>query len=229
MKLLPNYALIVAGGSGTRMGAELPKQFIELKGLPILMHTLNVFEESNLFNKTILVMHPDYHDYWQNLCAKHHFCVGHTLVQGGETRYHSVKNGLNALKGKNGLVAIHDGVRPLVTHTLIAKCVDAAQEHGNAVPALNPHESIRQGTFANNHSLDRNSLWQVQTPQVFNLNRLTEYYQAKWTEAFTDDASVAEIAGEKIYIVEGERENIKITTPTDLSIAETFLRLQNEC
>lgn len=228
MRLQPNYALIVAGGSGTRMGADLPKQFLELKGLPILMHTLNVFEKSNLFNEILLVIHSEYHDYWQNLCTKHHFSINHTLIKGGETRYHSVKNGLNALKGKNGLVAIHDGVRPLVTQTLIGKCVDAAQEHGNAVPALNPHESIRQGTFARNHSVDRKSLWLAQTPQVFNLNHLTDYYQAKWTEAFTDDASVAEMGGEKIYIVEGEMENIKITTPADLSIAETFLHLQNE-
>jgi 2-C-methyl-D-erythritol 4-phosphate cytidylyltransferase len=228
MKLPLNYAIIVAGGSGIRMGGDLPKQFLELNGLPILMHTLNVFQKSNLFSAIVLVMHPDYHNYWQNLCITHHFRVSHTLVEGGETRYHSVKNGLNALKGKSGLVAIHDGVRPLVTQTLIGKCIDAAQKHGNAIPAINPHESIRQGTFAHNHSVDRKDFWLVQTPQVFNLNGLTNHYQTKWTEVFTDDASVAEMGGEKIYIIEGERENIKITAPADFRIAETFLSLRNK-
>ena len=219
----PNYAIIVAGGSGTRMNSELPKQFLELKGEPILMHTLKAFWRSALFSEIILVLPHAYHDYWNRLCRQKQFDVGHSLVVGGETRFHSVKNGLDALEGKQGLVAVHDGVRPLVSVALLERCIATAQLHGNAVPAVSVHESVRQGTLEQNHSVPRENLWLVQTPQVFRLENLSEYYQQPWDKDFTDDASVAERNGQQIYMVQGERENIKITTPVDLAMAQLLL------
>lgn len=219
----PNFAIIVAGGSGTRMGTELPKQFLELKGVPILMHTMKAFWRSALFSEIILVLPHSYHDYWNRLCRQKQFEVGHSLVAGGETRFHSVKNGLDALEGKQGLVAVHDGVRPIVSVNLLERCIASAQEYGNAVPAVSVHESVRQGTLEQSRSIPRENLWLVQTPQVFRLENLMEYYQQPWNKAFTDDASVAEQAGEKICLVQGERENIKITTPLDLAIAHVIM------
>lgn len=218
-----NFAIIVAGGSGTRMGTQLPKQFLELNGIPVLMHTLNAFEESKLFSQIVLVLPADFHSHWHKLCQNHDFILEHTLIEGGDTRFHSVKNGLTALVDKQGLVAVHDGVRPLISTNLMERCIAAAQEHGNAVPVVGVHDSVRQGEFSHSHSISRDNLWLVQTPQVFRLENLREYYRQPWNKAFTDDASVAEQAGEKIFLVQGERENLKITTPVDLAIAQLLL------
>lgn len=219
-----NYAIIVAGGVGSRMSNALPKQFIELHGTPILMHTLMAFYQSGFFQEIVLVLHAHSHELWKELCIQHQFTVPHTLVKGGETRFHSVKNGLAVIAKKDGQVAIHDGVRPLVSTNLIKRCLDAAQLHGNAIPAILPAETVRIGTLTSSELANRSRLWLVQTPQVFNLQRLLQHYQTAWHESLTDDASVAEKGGEKIYMVEGEKENIKITTAVDLTIAESILR-----
>jgi 2-C-methyl-D-erythritol 4-phosphate cytidylyltransferase len=219
---LANHALIVAGGSGTRMGAETPKQFLPLCGLPILMHTLNVFNSLKPKPNILLVLPATEHLRWKELCAKYSFTVPHTLVTGGETRFHSVKNGLKALEG-DGLVAIHDGVRPLVSKDLIEKCFSVAEEKGSAIPAIKPHESIRFGTQNQSRIESRDLCWLVQTPQVFYLNEIKSFYEFEYSPNFTDDASVAEAKGKDIFIVDGERENMKITTPLDMDIATALL------
>ncbi len=217
------FAVIVAGGSGTRMGAELPKQFIELNGIPILMHTLKQFNSFLPQPEIVLVLPKNQFEVWDNLCKIHSFNLKYTLVAGGETRFHSVKNGLNTIIGE-GLVAIHDGVRPFVSSQTIKRCLQAAAKNGNAIPALKPNESVRQGTLEKSKSVDRNSVWLVQTPQVFNLKTIKECYQTEWSELFTDDASVAEECGIEITLVEGNAENIKITTPLDLVVANAILK-----
>lgn len=217
------YALIVAGGSGVRMNLRTPKQFLLLNGLPVLMHTINVFNSLNPLPEIVLVLPMSEFDTWRSLCNEYNFRVPHALVAGGETRFHSVKNGLDTINGK-GLVAIHDGVRPLVNIATIEKCFEVAMQKGNAIPAVLPHESIRIGTPENSNTMDRSKVWLVQTPQVFNAAAIKQYYQSSFQSSFTDDASVAEAAGERIFLVEGNRENIKITTRQDLIIAEELIR-----
>ncbi|NHB68970.1 2-C-methyl-D-erythritol 4-phosphate cytidylyltransferase [Perlabentimonas gracilis] len=216
------YALIVAGGSGVRMGAEIPKQFLCVNGLPILMHTLKAFQHLTPCPSIFLVLPEREHSRWDNLCKQHSFTIPHTLVVGGDTRYQSVKNGLNSIKG-DGLVAIHDGVRPLVSLALLDKCFNEALRYGNAIPAVRPVETVRMGGESNSKQVSRENCWLVQTPQVFNLSVIKRCYTSPYNPNFTDDASVAEHGGESIRIIEGERENIKITTPADIAIAEAIL------
>ena len=216
------FALVVAGGSGSRMGSAIPKQFLCLNGLPVLMHTLNDFFRSPSKPSLFLVLPSSEHGYWKELCQKHTFTVPHTIVSGGETRFHSVKNGLLAIKGE-GLVAIHDGVRPLITQDLIERCFETARRSGNAVPAVNPVESVRFGQLSESRKENRDRVWLAQTPQVFDLKLIQECYERDWQPDFTDEASVAEEDGHKINLVEGEWENIKITNPLDLIIASAIL------
>jgi len=222
LKLLNKYAIIVAGGSGTRMGESVPKQFLTINGLPILMYTIRTFSLVENLHSIITVLPQSEHLRWQQLCEQYSFNIKHTLINGGETRYHSVKNGLAAIHD-NGLVAIHDGVRPLVSMNLINKCFDHATAQGNAIPAVKPVESIRLGLAADSKTGNRDECWLVQTPQVFTIEQIKPLYQNSWQPHFTDDASVAENYGIKISLVEGERQNIKITTPFDLTLAETLL------
>ncbi len=219
----PRYAIIVAGGSGVRMGASLPKQFLPLNGLPVLMHTLKAFERTDNRIELVLVLPTNQFLAWEELCRKHSFNIKHLLVEGGETRFHSVFNGLNAI-GNTGLVAIHDGVRPLVNPELIDRCFETAAEFGSAVPAVKPNESVRAGNLTKNHSANRDNVWLVQTPQTFRVETIKECYKTPWQSAFTDDASVAEWNGLKITMIEGSPENIKITRPVDLIWAETILK-----
>lgn len=219
------YAIIVAGGTGTRMGSVSPKQFLNLNGLPILMRTINAFASSTVKPIITLVLPADQIEAWNMLCKEYSFKVPHSIVSGGDTRFQSVKNGLMTLEGE-GLVAIHDGVRPLVSHSLIERCFRFAESQGNAIPAIKPVESVRIGNAHQNRKENRDLMWLAQTPQVFNLIELKECYNVKWSDDFTDDASVAEAFGISINIVEGERENIKITSPLDLAIAETILGLR---
>ena len=216
-------ALIVAGGSGLRMNAHIPKQFLLLNGLPVLMHTLKLFNSINPPLQIVLALPNNEFETWETLCKKHSFSVPHLLVAGGETRFHSVKNGLEAINDE-GFIAIHDGVRPLVNTETIEKCFEVAMLKGNAVPAIRPNESVRIGTPESNRVENRDNLWLVQTPQVFSIEAIKRYYQTEFKATYTDDASVAEANGETIYLVEGNRENIKITTPTDLLIAEKLLK-----
>ncbi|PKP39258.1 MAG: 2-C-methyl-D-erythritol 4-phosphate cytidylyltransferase [Bacteroidetes bacterium HGW-Bacteroidetes-15] len=219
---LNRYAIIVAGGSGNRMGLSVPKQFLPLCGVPVLIHTLKVFSSLSQKPSIYLVLPISEHNAWKDLCKKHSFNVPHTLVAGGETRFHSVKNGLDSIEG-DGLVAIHDGVRPLVTQELVEKCYLMAQNAGNAVPAVNPFESIRVGKVNHNRKENRDLIWLVQTPQVFSVSQAQEFYKVEWNQEYTDDSSVAEANGIIINLLEGSRDNIKITTPIDLKIAEAIL------
>lgn len=216
--------IIVAGGKGIRMGKEIPKQFIPIGGLPVLMWTIQKFNEFNPEIQIILVLPENQHEYWLSLCKKYNFNIVHEITHGGETRFHSVQNGLSLLK-EEGWVAIHDGVRPFVSVSTIAQCFEAAKKYGAVVPALPCVESIRK-VKENGLSIScsREDYWLVQTPQIFRVGWLQNSYTQLWSNKFTDDASVVEAAGYSIYMVEGNKENIKITSPIDLLIGEHLLK-----
>jgi 2-C-methyl-D-erythritol 4-phosphate cytidylyltransferase len=214
------WAIIVAGGSGSRMQAEVPKQFLELCGKPILMHSIEVFAGEGI--RVIVVLPSSQIEYWKELCSRYGFTLPHDIAEGGATRFHSVKNGLSALPGK-GLVAIHDGVRPLVSRQTVAGCFREAADYGCAVPAVPVIDSVREVSGLTNRMLDRSALRLIQTPQVFDIALLKKAYEQEYTPAFTDDASVFEKAGHTIRLTEGNAENIKITTPNDLVVAETLI------
>ena len=222
---MKRYALIVAGGTGSRMNSSIAKQFIELNGKPILMRTIDNFFRFDSSLSIILVLPKEQLYFWQILCEKHHFSVKHQVVAGGETRFQSVKNGLSLIS-EEGIVAIHDGVRPLVSHATISRCFDTAGKWGNAVPCLTVYETVRNINNDSSTQLDRSLLRFIQTPQVFSSVLIKQAFEQPYDEIFTDDASVLEKTGEKIQLVEGNRENIKITDPLDLIIAEAFLKQQ---
>ena len=219
---LPHVAIIVAGGKGLRMNAEIPKQFLEINHLPILMHTLNAFSMYDASIQLILVLPAEQVDYWKELCHKHLFSIPHTIVCGGNTRFDSVKNGLETIK-VHCTIAVHDGVRPLVSQDTIARCFDIGLKHGAAVPAVELVDSIRQLTDGRNIAVDRSAYQLVQTPQVFDSIILKNAYNQEYSPLFTDDASVVEAAGTAVKLVQGNRENIKITTEMDLKIASLLL------
>ena len=267
---MSDYAIIVAGGKGLRMGADLPKQFLPIGGRPVLMHTLEAFERAIPGITLVLVLPHDQQDFWRDLCRQHAFTLPHTIVDGGQTRFHSVLNGLKSLtdppptlparegvvtcdfgdlnskscdadacsehstpsltgragggsfSGANSLVAVHDGVRPFVSVDVIRRCYEAAREHGAAIPVVPVVETVRQLNPPSSTTLDRSLLRLVQTPQVFRLDLLCRAYEQPYRDAFTDDASVVEALGHPITLVEGNRENIKITTPFDLTVAEAL-------
>ena len=221
---MKHYAIIVAGGSGTRMGCDIPKQFLLLHSKPILMHTLEKFHASNA--ELILVLHADYHDYWKNLCVEFSFDVPHLLVQGGINRFESVKNGLKHIV-QDSIISIHDAVRPLVKIESILKAFEVAKEKGNAVLAVPSKDSLRRVVDGTNSTVVRSEYFLIQTPQVFQCNTLKKAYEVEFKEEFTDDASMVERMGEKITLVEGDYSNIKITTKEDLMIAETLMKIQN--
>jgi 2-C-methyl-D-erythritol 4-phosphate cytidylyltransferase len=208
------------------MGGDLPKQFLLINGLPVLMHSINRFSEYDPDMEIVVVLPETQIPFWKDLCEKHHFIVNHLVVKGGETRFHSVNNGINAVAACD-LIAIHDGVRPLVSHDTIERCFVAAAEYGSAIPVLPVNESIRKGKMNHSVAVDRSQYFQVQTPQVFNYNLLKVAYLQLWIPEFTDDASVVEKAGTSIQMVLGNRENIKITHPEDLMIAEVLLKTFN--
>lgn len=216
------YALIVAGGKGTRMKSAVPKQFIELKGLPILMHTLNAFYRYSAKIKIVLVLPEDDFPVWTSLCAKHNFNRPHVLARGGDSRFQSVKNGLQQIE-ENGLVAIHDGVRPLVSEDLISASFRLAAVHQSAVAAVRLKESIRITDQDNTKAVDRSKFRLIQTPQTFKTDLIKNAYTIKEDPSLTDDASVAERAGHVISLFEGSYENLKVTTPEDLIVAEALL------
>ena len=222
---MKKFVIIVAGGSGSRMGTEIPKQFLELCERPVLMHTIQIFHDFDPECSIILVLPEDQQQYWDRLCLKHSFSLTHQIVSGGKKRFHSVKNGLSQID-EEGIVFIHDGVRPLVSKETLNICFRMAQKNGNAIPVLPVNESLRKLEGDQNISVDRNLYFSVQTPQTFRTEQIRKAFRQNYNTAFTDDASVAEKAGFTIYMVEGNRENIKITTPTDLIIAESFLRKQ---
>jgi 2-C-methyl-D-erythritol 4-phosphate cytidylyltransferase len=216
------YVVIVAGGSGKRMGAEIPKQFLELAGRPVLMHTIERFKSFNNAIEIITVLPENQLRHWIELQNKYSFTIPQTLVKGGFHRFFSVRNGLNFVNIP-GLVAIHDGVRPFVSIDTIKRCFDTAEKLGNAIPVISPTESLRILTDQGSLPLNRLQIKQIQTPQVFNAGLIKKAYLQEYKPGFTDDATVLEMMGEKINLVEGNRENIKITNPEDLLISTALL------
>lgn len=223
IQTLKEYAIIVAGGKGTRMNNTVPKQFIELSGLPVLMHTINAFFSYSPNIDVILILPNDELEVWAALCKKYNFNKPLQIVAGGETRFQSVRNGLAAIETNDGLVAIHDGVRPLVSKEIIGASFRLAAVHQSAVAAVRLKESIRITERNVTTSVDRSSYRLIQTPQTFDLKLIKDAYKIKEEASLTDDASVAERAGCKISLFEGSYSNIKITTPEDLVIAEALL------
>ena len=216
--------LIVAGGRGTRMGGPQPKQFLELAGRPVLMHTLEAFDRWDASARLIVVLPEDQIGTWKRLCEAHTFGRIHRVVAGGETRFHSVRNGLGAV-ASDGLIAVHDGVRPLVAPSVIAACFAAAADGGAAVPVVPVVESVREvDADGGSRPVDRTRLRVVQTPQVFRADVLRAAYCLPYDPRFTDDASVVEASGVAVRLVPGNRENIKLTTPMDLLLAEQLMR-----
>ena len=220
---MDKYIVVVAGGKGLRMGGELPKQFIEIKGKPILMHTIERFFDFDNSIKIILVLPESHFAFWNELIDKYKFTIPHTLIKGGETRFHSVKNGLSVVP-EFSLVGIHDGVRPLVSNEVIERTYNEALLKGGAIPVVDVVDSLRQiDSSGKTFHIERSAIKIVQTPQVFLSDILLTCYDVPYSEFFTDDASIFEANGNTISCVEGNRENIKITTPFDLKIAEILL------
>jgi len=210
-----NCVIIVAGGKGTRMKADIPKQFMLLSGKPVLMRTVEAFVGFDPDIRIILVLPEDQFSYWDDLCTEHSFSLKHLKVAGGLTRFDSVKNGL-AIASDQGLIGVHDGVRPFIHPDTIRRIYQEAKNSGNAIPAIPPAESVRIETKASNHIVDRSTVRLIQTPQVFQAKDLKKAYNQQYQNTFTDDASVLEAAGYKINLVEGQTGNLKITTKEDL-------------
>ena len=225
--MVPRYAIITAGGSGVRMDSPLPKQFLPLLGKPLLMHTIEVFFSYDPNIHIILVLPLSQISYWDQICKEYNFTIPLQTTPGGPERFHSVKNGLKLLPD-NAVVAIHDGVRPLVSEKTITETFYFAEKFGNAIPVVPVTESVRVVENAFNKPMDRCTLRLVQTPQCFLAATIKKAYRVNYHESFTDDASVLEKAGEKIFLCEGNRENIKITTPADLRMAEAVLMQKKE-
>jgi 2-C-methyl-D-erythritol 4-phosphate cytidylyltransferase len=218
------YALVVAGGKGTRIKSSTPKQFLPLNGLPILMHTLEAFHRYSENITLILVLPETDIERWNALCRQYNFSRKFILQIGGETRFQSVKRGLEKIEG-DGLVAIHDGVRPLVSTDLIASSFRLAEIHHSAIAAVPLKESIRIiGEDSASQAVDRSKFRLIQTPQTFRVSMIKKAYEATEDSSLTDDASVAERTGHRISLYEGNYENIKITTAEDLTIAEALLK-----
>ena len=228
------YVIIVAGGKGLRMGGELPKQFIPIEGLPVLMRTVDTFHACDSTIDIILVLPRDHQSYWQELCREYQFAVPHRIADGGATRFHSVQNGLALVDSPEALVAVHDGVRPFVSHEVIIRCYHDAEQYGAVVPVIPVVETVRQliaptestpsGAVegASSFTVPRDAYRLVQTPQTFRATLLRRAYEQPYSDAFTDDASVVESLGHAVHLVDGNRENIKLTTPFDLVVARAL-------
>lgn len=216
---MKKHIIIVAGGKGLRMGGDIPKQFLPVCGKPVLMRTLEVFRTYDPSIHIVLVLPVSQQTYWKELCRTYRFELPHDIADGGETRFHSVMNGLALVEG-DGLVGVHDGVRPFVSQEVIARCYEEASRQKAVIPVVGVVETVRHLTDEGSETVPRDQYRLVQTPQVFDAALLRRAYQQEYTALFTDDASVVEALGEKVHLVEGNRENIKLTTPFDLKLAE---------
>lgn len=217
---MTDYVIIVAGGKGLRMGGSIPKQFLPVAGRPILMRTIERFRRYSEGLGIVLVLPKEQQEYWHSLCREYRFSTGYLLADGGPTRFHSVKNGLEKIPGDaRGVVGVHDGVRPFPAMGVIRNCYEVARKTGAAVPVIPVVETLRHigGT-----TVPRDEYRLVQTPQAFGIQLLKQAYRQEYTDSFTDDASVVEALGHTVALVEGNRENIKITTPFDVLLAETL-------
>jgi 2-C-methyl-D-erythritol 4-phosphate cytidylyltransferase len=214
--------VIVAGGTGTRMGSNIPKQFLKLNGIPILVRTIQTFHNFDPKAKILVVMHPESINHWMAL-AKEFNTPFHTVVEGGKERFFSVKNGLNHIEENIQYIAVHDAVRPLVSKQTLDNCFNALEHHGAVVPTIPINDSIRFVTKDKNESADRTKFKRVQTPQCFHAELLRKAYNVEYNDLFTDDASVVEANGHSVYLVDGNLENIKITSPIDMLVGESLI------
>ncbi len=223
---MKRYAIIVAGGKGLRMGGKVPKQFLPIDGKPVLMRTLETFRRYDAEMQLVVVLPQDQIAFWQELCRQQGCNIRHQVVAGGETRFHSVKNGLAIIPAESdAVVGVHDGVRPFVSQEVLQRCYELAEEKKAVIPVIPVIETIRKINDAEvSETVPRNAYRLVQTPQVFSVNLLKRAYEQPYTNAFTDDASVVEAMGIPVVLAEGNRENIKITTPFDLKIAEVLAK-----
>jgi 2-C-methyl-D-erythritol 4-phosphate cytidylyltransferase len=212
-------AIIVAGGKGVRMNSDIPKQFLLLNSTPVLMHTISKFSH---LDEVILVVPKTQKEYWNSLCKTHNFNIPHTIVEGGKTRFHSVKNGLEKVNN-NSIVAIHDAVRPLISIKLINSLITETKNGVGVIPIIPFKDSIRKVEGENSIHIDRSNFYKVQTPQCFLSDEIKEAYDQEYSEKFTDDASVLESNYGKIVTILGEEKNLKLTTEEDFKIAELFL------
>ena len=219
-----DYIIIVAGGKGLRMGSDIPKQFLPIGGKPVLMRTLERFREYSDDIQIILVLPEAQQEYWHQLCDEYHFDVEYTLANGGQTRFHSVQNGLAKVPDDaQGVVGVHDGVRPFPSIEVIRNCYETARTAKAVIPVIPVVETVRQLDGDSSLTVPRDQYRLVQTPQTFDIQLLKAANRQPYNDGFTDDASVVEAFGHKITLVEGNRENIKITTPYDLKIAEVLI------
>ena len=219
-----DYVIIVAGGKGLRMGSDIPKQFLPVGGKPVLMRTLERFREYSPTLKIILVLPKAQQDSWRQLCADYHFNVEYQLADGGETRFHSVQHGLALIPDEaEGVVGVHDGVRPFPSIDVIRRCYDTAREKKAVIPVIPVVETLRHLQGKSSITVPRDDYRLVQTPQCFDIQLLKAANRQPYNDGFTDDASVVESFGHAITLVEGNRENIKITTPYDLKIAKVLI------
>ena len=220
-----DYIIIVAGGKGQRMGSSVPKQFLLLCGKPVLMHTIEAFHSYSTSLEIILVLPEEQQTHWKELCEEYGFTTPHTVVSGGSTRFESSRNGISVIPDDaDGVVGIHDGVRPLVSAAVIDRCYESARENYATIPVMPLTDTLR---FVGESGCGRNVLRSdyviVQTPQVFDIALAKRAFSLPYKESFTDDASVVEDLGCQVSVVEGCRENIKLTTPFDMKVAETIL------
>ena len=216
--------IIVAGGKGLRMGGDIPKQFLPIGGKPILMHTIERFLSFDEEMQVVLVLPESQQDYWHALCGQYHFTCPYTLANGGETRFHSVKNGLAKVSSEATLIGVHDGVRPFVSIDTIRACYEEAARSAAVIPVTDVVETVRHIVNPKeSETVPRSDYKLVQTPKVFSAYLLRQAYSQPYIDFFTDDASVVERMGHPVTLVPGNRENIKITTPFDLTIAEAIL------
>ncbi len=213
----------MGGGSGTRMNTPVPKQFMLLDGKPVLMHSISKFAEADPEIEIVVVLRQDQIDFWKQLCSEYNFQIPHALTTGGETRFHSVKKGL-ALVTEEGIVGVHDSARPLVSIKTIQTAFKTTEMYGNAVPAIPITDSIRQIDSGLSIAVDRTKYCATQTPQCFLTKILKKGYEQEYKYTFTDDASIVEAIGEKIHLIDGNSDNIKVTTPKDLIIADALLK-----
>lgn len=221
---MKKYAIIVAGGTGTRMQGEVPKQFILLHKKLVIQHSIDAFYSYDQSIQIILVIHPDYLNFWEKICLEYKISVPFQMVAGGKTRFDSVKNGLNLIN-EDGLVAIHDAARPVINAGFIGSIFSDAELHGSAMPGVALNDTIREIEGDSSRQLDRTFLRAMQTPQVFRISELKRAYEQPYQAFFTDDASVMQSAGFPLHLIEGRVGNIKITHPHDITIAEVLLKL----
>ncbi len=218
------YVIIVAGGTGLRMRSEIPKQFLKISNTPIIVLSIQQFLKYKSSIQIVIAVHKDFKKQMKNIIQKHFPNKNIQITLGGENRFQSVKNALGLIPPSNGVLGIHDAARPFVSVAVIKECYAVAAQKGNAIPAITLFESVRQVSEKSNKAVDRNKFKIIQTPQCFEINLIKKAFTKKYSKRFTDDATVLESIGEKINLVEGNFENIKITNPNDLVIAKAYIK-----